>query len=516
MKNIFNSIALTKPKGNLFDMSHDVKLSLNMGELVPVFVMDCLPGDKVKLSCESIMRLAPMVAPLMHRINVFCHYFFVPNRILWNEWEQFITGNYPDDPIGQSTNIVAPYLTAGDGGGAYSRLMNYMGIPRPASQGGNIDQTQPKQISALPFAAYQKIYNDYYRDENLIQELVAPGDYLVVSGSNDPNSALLRELRKRAWEHDYFTSALPFAQKGASVTIPLTGVDVEVFSNQAAGGAGVNTTPAGTATLGYSPSENVSIPANRLYADTSQLQSTATMNDLRRAEALQKWLESNARGGTRYSEHIKHMWGVFTSDKRLQRAEYITGVASPIVISEVLNTTGTADLPQGNMSGHGLGVTSGYSGSYFCEEHGWIIGIMSAMPKTAYQQGIARMYTRETPLDYAWQQFANIGEQEVLKHELYSYNVDSGETFGYLPRYSEYKYMPSRVCGDFQTTLDFWHMGRIFAGIPALNDQFVEADPTTRIFAVEGDETTQHLWAHHLNKVQAFRLLPKYGTPKLS
>jgi len=236
------------------------------------------------------------------------------------------------------------------------------------------------------------------------------------------------------------------------------------------------------------------------------------MNDLRRAEALQKWLEANARGGTRYSEHIRHMFGVFSSDKRLQRPEYITGSTSPIVISEVLNTTGTADLPQGNMSGHGLGVTQGYQGSYYCEEHGWIIGILSVMPKTAYQQGIPRMYTRETPLDYAWTQFANIGEQEISQQELYGYTTDPG-TFGYLPRYSEYKYMPSRVAGDFQSTLDFWHMGRIFGNVPSLNQAFVECDPTFRIFAVEDE--SDHLWCHHLNKVSAFRLLPKYGTPRL-
>lgn len=511
MKNIFNSIALHKPQGNLFDLTHDVKLSLNMGELIPVFLMDCLPGDRVKISCENVMRLAPMIAPLMHRVNVYCHYFFVPNRILWGHWEQFITGNYPADTGGTSESIAPPYLTVG-AGGSYGRLANYLGLPRPDSFGGNADQNGSAQVSALPYAAYQKIYDEYYRDQNLVEPLVAPGDFIVSDGSQDPNAIMLNGIRTRAWEHDYFTACLPFAQKGASVTIPFSGTDVPVRSNRSGGGTSLTGTPDNQA-LGYVPSENPAIAADALYADASSFVGSATMNDLRRAEALQKWLEANARGGTRYTEHIKHMFGVFSSDKRLQRPEYITGISSPITISEVLNTTGTTELPQGNMSGHGLGVMSGYQGSYFCEEHGWIMGILSVLPKTAYQQGIPRMFSRESVLDYAWPQFANIGEQEVLRKEVYGLATDDDETFGYLPRYSEYKYMPSRVAGDFQTTLDFWHMGRIFAAPPVLNQSFVEADPTSRIFAVE-DESNK-LWAHHLNKVQAFRLLPKYGTPKL-
>lgn len=516
MKNIFNTIEVMAPRGNWFDLTHDVKLSCSMGQLVPVFVADCLPGDIWKISCENVMRLAPMIAPLMHRVDVYCHYWFVPNRILWNEWEQFITGNYPDDADGISTSIIPPFVTIGEqvGGQAGTSLTDFMGIPLLNAGGGNADQTQNRNISALPFAAYQKIYDEWYRDQNLISQLIAPGDFVCSSGDNTPNYAMLAQLRQRAWEHDYFTAALPFAQKGASVTIPLAGTDVPVRSNRSGGGTSLTGTPDNQA-LGYVPSENVAIPADALYADTSGMTATATMNDLRRAEALQRWLEAQARGGSRYTENLKHIWGVFSSDQRLQRPEYITGMKTPIVISEVLNTTGTTDLPQGNMSGHGIGVTSGYQGTYKCEEHGWMIGIMSVLPKTAYQQGIPRMFTRESPLDFAQPQFANIGEQEVLKREVYGFAVNDDDTFGYLPRFSEYKYMPSRVAGDFRTSLDFWHMGRIFdtASDAELNQDFVESNPTTRIFAVEGGS---QLWAHHLNKISCRRLLPKYGTPRLS
>lgn len=510
MKNIFNTIALNKPKGNLFDLTHDVKLSLRMGDLVPILCMDCIPGDRIKLGAENVMRMAPMIAPLMHRVDVFCHYFFVPNRILWGQWEQFITGDYPNSADGTSSDITPPFITIGPDSGRYSKLLNYMGVP----PFGNGDQNTDRNISALPFAAYAKIYDDYYRDQNMIDQLIAPGDYAVSSGDNTPNFTMLSTLRKRAWEHDYFTANLPFAQKGANVTIPLTGSDVEVFQNAGPGGGNITATP-GNIPYVQLPTSDPGVPANHLYADTSTMTGTATMNDLRRAEALQRWLEANARGGTRYTEHIKHMFGVFSSDKRLQRPEYITGSKSPIVISEVLNTTGTTDLPQGNMSGHGLGVTSGYQGSYFCEEHGWIIGILSVLPKTAYQQGMPKMFCRESPLDFAWTQFANIGEQQTRLEEVYAYTTGSQtDTFGYLPRYAEYKYMPSRSAGDFQTTLDFWTMTRIFDAAPSLNESFISADPTNRIFAVQDE--TDNLWAHHLNKIQAFRLLPKYGTPRLS
>jgi hypothetical protein len=499
-RNLFNSIKLTKPKKNVFDLTHDVKLSANMGNLTPILTMECVPGDKFDLSCESLIRFAPLVAPVMHRMDVTMHYFFVPNRILWSNWEKFITD--------ANSELVAPFINWGDypAFNAYKNFVDYMGVP-PVPTGGT-----SQQINALPFAAYQAIYNEYYRDQNLIQ----PVDYKLVDGNQYTGVGSLDRLltlRKRAWEHDYFTASLPFAQKGAAVDIPIGLVegDLPVYLNSSSGTT-LNGSPA-SVNVG-AQGGRTDVPADSLYADTSNATiEPTTINDLRRAFRLQEWLEKNARGGTRYIENILTHFGVKSSDARLQRPEYITGVKSPVVISEVLQTGQSDTTPQGNMAGHGISVTSGRAGSYFCEEHGYIIGIMSVMPKTAYQQGIPKTFLKNDSLDYFWPSFANIGEQPVTKNEIYAYTSNSNDTFGYVPRYAEYKYMPSRVAGEFRTSkLDFWHLGRIFDTEPNLNQNFVECNPTTRVFAVE-DVEGDHLYCHVLNKIRAIRPMPKYGTP---
>jgi len=515
--NLFNSIQLPKIGSNVFDLSHDVKMSFKMGGLYPTCVMDCVPGDKVQISTETMLRFAPLIAPVMHKVNVTTHYFFVPNRILWPNWEQWITGNL---------DVVPPFAYFHDV--PVKSLGDYLGIPTGVEDNGNV-WPNPNAQTFNPFslAAYFKIYNEYYRDQNL----QTPYIDTLVDGHNplmDQYAAI--SVAPRAWQHDYFTSCLPWAQKGDAVTIPIgdftdvpieyqngnvtqtrlasdgTAIDVAgMFSQTGSLGSGLLTDSTDTHFLEIDNSSS-------LKAKTSELTvEAADINSLRRAFRLQEWLERNARGGTRYIESILAHFGVRSSDARLQRPESLGGSKGKMVISEVLSTAETT-LPVGNMAGHGISVSGGNQFSYKVEEHGWIIGLISVTPDTAYQQGLHRSLSKFDRLDYFWPTFANIGEQEVRAKEIYA-NSDSLNTiFGYVPRYAEYKYLNSRVAGEMKTSLDYWHLGRIFAEEPNLNGDFIACEPSTRIFAVE-DPESDNIYGHIFNNIKAIRKMPKYGTP---
>lgn len=511
-QNLFNSIKLTRPNRNRFDLSHDVKMSLDMGRLYPTLALECIPGDKFRIGCDSLLRFAPLVSPVMHRMQVTMHYFFVPNRIVWPNWEKFIT---------KQEVVVPPTLTYTDN--SVGTLNDYLGLPQTAVA---------RTVSAIPHAAYQMIYNEYYRDQNLID----PITFELTDGDNSAN-ADLHPIRYRAWKHDYFTASLPFAQKGAAVEIPVIQdfADVPVSHNATPTGYQNTATYqindiAGNPQVGQFASSTAEDAAtddpvfnavpNALFAQTSSLTTDATtINDLRRAEKLQQFLEKLARGGSRYAEVNRSFFGVRSPDARLQRPEYFTGTVSPVIISEVLNNSGfigtgpnTTGRPQGDMAGHGVAVTTGGYGTYYCQEHGYIIGIMSVLPEPAYQQGIPRHFLKQDAYEYFWPEFAHLGEQEVMMQEIYANATDPTAPFGYVPRYSEYKYHTSRVAGDFKSpSLAHWHLGRIFASEPALNQQFVECNPDTRIFAVE--EEVQHLYAQVVHRIDASRLMPKFGTP---
>lgn len=514
--NLFNSVKMTKTPANSFDLSHDVKLSAKMGWLVPTACIEAVPGDIFGISCESLLRFAPLLAPIMHRVDVTMHYFFCPNRILWPQWEEFITNTKVGSPAALP---VPPFveLSAVQGN---NRLPNYLGIPRSDFAIGTL------VVSALPFAAYQRIWNDFYRDQNLISELAWITAGGLSNGNNIANIAELITMRLRAWEHDYFTSSLPFAQKGDSVDIPLGDVRLKPLADLLPGQTqtlrkasdyslltGVKPLQEDTGFLSTDDNPNPDILTLMDPNSTWDVDAT-TINDLRLAFRLQEYLEKQARGGTRYIENILAHFGVRSSDKRLQRPEYITGIKSPVSISEVLNTTGTVDDPQGNMSGHGVAVTTGNYGRFFCEEHGFIMGIMSVTPKTAYQNGLHKMWSRlSDPTEYYFPTFANIGEQEVKNKEIFAWqgiNPDNA-TFGYVPRYAEYKFIGNRVAGDFQTSLDFWHLGRKFTATPLLNQSFIECNPSDRIFAVQ--DAVDNLWVQVYHRIKAIRRMPKFGIP---
>lgn len=509
---IFSQVQMKAPKRNKFKMPHDRKMSMSMGRLYPVYLQEVVPNDSFNVNTQFLMRFQPMLAPIMHRVDVKMEYFYVPNRLVWSGWETFITGGENGDE-----SAVFPYLNLTSC--TEKSLADYMGIPTSANF------TDPLKVSAIPVAIYNLIWNEFYRDQTLQAKL----PYKLVDGLNPENMAnnfSTGPCAFRAWEKDYFTSALPWPQRGEQATIPLgttapvtfktTGLtgDNVLETDGTVGVGALSGDPEGILVDGDGADATINNSRN-LLVDLSQA-SAATINSLRNAYALQRWLEKNARGGGRYTEVLLSHFNVHNNDLKLMRPQFLSSGKTNISVSEVLQMSSTDETsPQGNMSGHGITTGSLHAFKDRFEEHGYVIGIMSVVPKPAYMDGLHKSWSRFDKLDYLWPDFAHLGEQEIKNQELF---IDQDEnvrddTFGYTPRYAEYKYMPSSVHGEMRTSLKFWQMAREFAETPPLSEEFIVCDPAKDIFAVT-DPNVDPIVCHVFNNVSALRPLPYFGTPQ--
>lgn len=531
---IFTKVPVRKVPRNMFDLSHEVKMSGKFGWLYPVLLQECMPGDSVHDQMTAMVRFAPMLAPIMHRVNVKTDAFFVPMRLVTDHWEDFITGGQDG-----TSEPVLPFFTPAGVDPIYGEdmfikgtLWDYFGLP-VAEGGPTISSTEA--FTALPFRAYYKIWNDWFRDPNLDDEmdldLELEGN--VSAGLATKNIMLLKQ---RGWERDAFTGALPFAQRGPAVLMPLSGVGDVIWGDpqgsgpidmETIGGAGPATGAMQVGlTTAWTDSAGTAIRPEAGMAQV-EIDGTTTINDLRTALAIQRWLENNARGGARYNEQILAHYGQTVPDYRLQRSEYLGGGRQVVQISQVLATAEGASIPVGDMAGHGISVGKTNKFRYKCQEHGYIIMILSVVPTPAYQQGVEKMWFRQNRYDFAFPEFANLGEQEVKSKEIfYSFdeldNAANNSLFGYNPRYWEYKFKQDRVSGDFRDDLLFWHLTRKFLQRPALDSAFLKMDEDgsaaeetyRRIFAVT--DGTDYLWMQLFHRFTAKRPLPYFGVPELN
>lgn len=492
-------------KRGKFSLSNYKLFSCDMGELVPCGLTEVLPGDTIQYNTNALIRCSPLLAPVMHPVNVRIHHWFVPHRLVWNEWEDFITGG----PDGMNASVFPTKNFAA--GVAIGTLGDYLGVPTGVN---NIT------VSALPFRGYNLIFNEWYRD----QDLRAESALSLASGNDTTTSTTLKPC---AWEKDYFTSARPWEQKGPAITIPL-GTNAPVRGLTVPG-----TTPAAAARSGFgvipsfdltnqptwnmsSQDVHISAQSNAVPSGTNRPQvfadltgaSAVTVNVLREALALQRYEEARARFGSRYTEYLRYL-GVKSSDARLQRPEYLGGGKQVIQFSEVLQTAEGAN-PVGSLKGHGIAAMRSNRFRRFIEEHGYVYTFISVQPKTMYMQGIPRTWNRRTKEDFWQQELQHIGQQEILNKELYAAHTTPDGIFGYQNRYDEYRNQVSTIGGEFRSSvLNYWHMARDFSSDPALNGTFIDCVPTERTFAVPANDV---LWIMAKHSVQARRLVAPTGT----
>lgn len=508
-------------------------------------MQDIVPGDTFRMSSEVFLRFAPLTAPIMQNIDVFVHFFFVPYRLIWDDWEEFITAgedgmSAPELPNISYSAIPKEFTFNGT-------LADYLGIP---TDNDTLVNEATQTISLLPFRAYQLIYNEYYRDQNVTEEV----EFSKESGNFDDlvfeEVEKLMSLRYRAWEKDMFTSALPTPQRGPDVLIPVRDSEIDLSYDvtgktlmrpvtnpqqpasviKPIASTGLQSNASVVEEDSYYVSQNDGTSNRPVGIDnTSNIKATlnalnATLTDFRTAMKVQELLELSARVGSRYVEQLLGFFGVKSSDARLQRPEYLGGGRAPIIVSDVVQQSSTNDTSVlGDLAGKGVAMARANTFKRYFEEHGLLIGILSIRPRSTYMDGLPKYWTKRTRFDFYFPQFAHLGEQEVKKSEVRFMNTASTEAnndkvFGYTPRYAEYKYIPSSVHGDFRDSLLPWHLARKFTGIPALNTRFIEVRPeyNNRIFAVmeSGEEPyNQKVWIQVYNRIKAKRPMPKFGTP---
>lgn len=474
--------------------------SMDQGPLVPCGSFEVLPGDTVQQATSALVRVSPLVTPVMHPVHSRIHHFFVPYRLLWENWEDFITG-------GDDGNNASVFPTVSIAGGSEGDLSDYLGVAPDAGT---------YSVSALPFRAYALIWNELYRDQDLETKL-------TISTADGVDSTTSTTLQNVCWEKDYFTASRPFEQKGSDVTLPLgTTAPVQIdatattagrflkASDQSVPATGGNlSTRTGTSNVNMdTPNvEAVYDPAGTLEADLSSA-TGATVNSVRLAMALQRYKEARARYGSRYTEYLAYL-GVQSADSRLQRPEYLGGGKQTIQFSEVLQTgVDSTDEGVGNLKGHGIaGMRSNRYRRHFTE-HGIVMSFMSVKPKTMYAQGLRRDWSRTTKEEFWQKELEHIGQQAIKNKEVYLPHATPDGEFGYQDRYDEYRRIPSSIAGEFRSTLDSWHMARIFSSDPALNATFVKSNPTDRIYASTVNNQLLVMASH---SIQARRLVTKRG-----
>lgn len=534
-----------------FDRSSSVKTSFNVGDIVPFFLEEVLPGDTFNVRTSKVVRMQTLLTPMMDNVYLDTYYFFVPNRLVWNHWKEFNGENTESAWIPQ-TEYSVPQITSPSAGWSVGTLADYFGLP--TGVGG-------LSVSALPFRAYALVMNEWFRDQNLQDPLVIPVDDATVAGVNTGN--FVTDVAKgglpyiAAKYHDYFTSCLPSPQKGPDVTLSVAQMsdspvvtksvdsDPAVWSKDvdgqpyflhsrrlvngawvksANGTSGVNGSGAFGVVAGSSPGNLETMALTNLWAVGQSSAVVATINQLRMAFQIQKLYERDARGGTRYIEVLKSHFGVTSPDARLQRPEYLGGNRVPINVNQVIQQSGTgagADTPQGTVVGMSQTTDSNHDFMKSFTEHGYIIGVMVARYDHTYQQGIERHWSRKTRFDYYWPVFANIGEQAVLNKEIFAQGTaKDNEVFGYQEAWSDYRYKPNRVTGEmrsaYEQSLDVWHLADDYASLPSLSDSWIREDKNTvdRVLAVKSTVSDQ-LFADIYVSNRATRPMPMYSVPGL-